>query len=75
MATASAVGIQGFVAGSRAFRAPLQPEAKTSPWPDDQLLRSNARSGYDPTRPRNPGIATEGALCCRIGANTAMLEA
>jgi hypothetical protein len=40
-----------------------------------KLLRSNARSGYDPTRPRNRGIARQGALRCGAGANTAVLEA
>src|SRR5580700_10865751 len=37
-----------------------------------QLLRPNARSGYDPTRPRNRGITREGALRCGAGANTAV---
>jgi hypothetical protein len=40
-----------------------------------QLLRSNARSGYEPARPRNQGIARKGALRCGAGANTAVLEA
>jgi hypothetical protein len=37
-----------------------------------QLLRPNARSGYDPTRPRNRRITREGALRCGAGANTAV---
>ena len=34
-----------------------------------KLLRSNARSGYDQTRPRNRGIARQGALRRGAGAN------
>jgi hypothetical protein len=40
-----------------------------------ELLRSNARSRYEPTRPRNRGITREGALRCGAGANIADLEA
>src|SRR5271170_8408415 len=40
-----------------------------------ELLRSNARSGYDQAGPRNRGIAREGALRRGAGANAAVLEA
>src|SRR5271163_3975289 len=39
-----------------------------------QLLRSNARSGHDPTRSRNQRTARQSALRRRAGANAATLE-
>jgi hypothetical protein len=56
--------------GLGAGQGPKQAQGHTA-----QLLRSNARSGYDQTRPRNRGIARKGALRRGGGANAAALEA
>ena len=75
---------QGCVAGSRAFRAPLQRDrlavggrgrGEDKPKAiEPSSCAQNARSRHDRTRPRNRGTARQGALRRGAGANPAAVE-